>query len=209
MKSQKVLLKGKVYDLADTADLVSIQNALVPDNWPGKKADGVRHFLAVSEMLSFQIKRYVAARYQKIAKAALEEGADGGAAKMGVTFGFEIDFTSPLVAALTKMKLSFSVRDVLEGKPQTVDLTQNDFFDKLDEQDDMSKVLDPSSVERETEEAAAEAADKKADDKKAKAEAKKAAAGTVEKFPPTPGESQEPPPAPPGVDKKLRTRKKP
>lgn len=207
MKSQKVTLKGKVYDLADTADLVSIQSQLVPENWPGKKADGVRHFLAVSEMLSFQIKRYVAARYQKIAKAALEEGADGGAAKMGVSFSFEIDFTSPLVAALSKMKLSFSVRDVLEGKPQTVDLTQNDFFDKLDEQDDMSQVLDTSSVERETEEDAAAKADAKADAKKAKEAAKGGKAGTVEKFPPTPGESSEPPPAPTGVDKKPRGRK--
>ncbi len=207
MKSQKVLIRGKVYDLADTADLVSIQNALVPDNWPGKKADGVRHFLAVSEMLSFQIKRYVAARYQKIAKAALEEGADGGAAKMGVTFGFEIDFTSPLVAALTKMKLSFSVRDVLEGKPQTVDLTQSNFYDKLDEGDDMGKVLDTSSVERETEEDAAAKADAKADAKKAKADAKGGKGGAVEKFPPTPDESQTPPPAPAGVDKKPRGRK--
>lgn len=210
MKSQKVILKGKVYDLADTADLVSIQSQLVPQNWPGKKADGVRHFLAIQEMLGFQLKRYVAARYQKIAHAALQEGADGGDAKLGVTFAFEIDFTSPMVAALTKMKLSFSVRNSLEGRPQTVDLTQNDFFDKLDEGDDMGKVLDTSSVERETEEDAAAKADAKADEKKAKADAKKnAKPGTVEKFPPTPEESQTPPPAPTGVDKKPRARKKP
>jgi hypothetical protein len=200
MSNQKVTIKGKVYDLADTADLVSIQNALVPDNWPGKKADGVRHFLAIQEMLGFQIKRYVAARYKNIAKAALEEGEEGGAAKMGVSFSFEIDFTSPLVAALTKMKLSFSVRNVLEGKPQTVDLTQSNFYDKLDE--DMGKVLDTGLVEREVAEADAE----KADEKKAKAEAKKGA-GKVEKFPPTPDESQTPPPPPSGVDKKPRSRK--
>lgn len=201
MKEQRVTIKGKVYNLADTADLVSIQNALVPDNWPGKKPDGVRHFLAIQEMLGFQIKRYVAARYKSIAKAAIEEGEEGGAAKMGVSFTFEIDFTSPLVAALSKMKLSFSVRNVLEGKPQTVDLTQSDFYDKLDE--DMAKVLDVSSIERETEEDEAAKADAKADAKKAAAAAK-GNGGSVEKFPPTPDKSQTPPPAPAGVDKKPR-----
>lgn len=206
MKEQRVTIKGKTYNLADTADLVSIQNALVPDNWPGKKPDGVRHFLAIQEMLGFQIKRYVAARYKNIAKAALEEGEEGGAAKMGVSFSFEIDFTSPLVAALSKMKLSFSVRNVLEGKPQTVDLTQSDFYEKLDE--DMGKVLDVSSVERETEEDEAAKADAKADAKKEKAAAKADKGGTAERFPPTPDESQTPPPAPAGVDKKPRKGKK-
>ena len=192
MPNQKFTIRGKTYNLAEAADLVSIQNALVPDNWPGKKPDGVRHFLAIQEMLGVQIRRYVAAKYQKIAKAALTEGADGGESKMKVTFAFEIDFTSPLVAALADMKLSFSVRDVLEGKPQTVDLTQANFFEVLEEQEaDMTPVMDTGSVEREVEQAAAQEAQLKAQEKdtaktakadeKAAKKAEKSAAKKAEK----------------------------
>src|SRR6266567_2646738 len=116
--SKKFTIRGKTYDLADAADLVSIQNALVPDNWPGKKSDCVRLFLALQEMLALQIRRHFAANFKQLAKSAIEESEDGGSARIGSTFAFEIDLTSPLVAALTKLKMSFSVKHGTEGKPQ-------------------------------------------------------------------------------------------
>lgn len=141
--SKKFTIRGKTYDLADAADLVSIQNALVPDNWPGKKADCVRLFLALQEMLALQIRRHFAANFKQLAKSAIEESEDGGSARIGSTFAFEIDLTSPLVAALTKLKMSFSVKHGTEGKPQTFDLTQGEL--PLDG-DDMSQVLNPKSL---------------------------------------------------------------
>lgn len=141
--SKKFTIRGKTYDLADAADLVSIQNALVPDNWPGKKSDCVRLFLALQEMLALQIRRHFAANFKQLAKSAIEEAEDGGSARIGSTFAFEIDLTSPLVAALTKLKMSFSVKHGTEGKPQTFDLTQGEL--PLDG-DDMSQVLNPRSL---------------------------------------------------------------
>lgn len=145
--SKKFTIRGKTYDLADAADLVSIQNALVPDNWPGKKSDCVRLFLALQEMLALQIRRHFAANFKQLAKSAIEESDDGGSARIGSTFAFEIDLTSPLVAALTKLKMSFSVKHGTEGKPQTFDLTQGEL--PLDG-DDMSQVLNPRSLTDET-----------------------------------------------------------
>lgn len=145
--SKKFTIRGKTYDLADAADLVSIQNALVPDNWPGKKSDCVRLFLALQEMLALQIRRHFAANFKQLAKSAIEESEDGGSARIGSTFAFEIDLTSPLVAALTKLKMSFSVKHGTEGKPQTFDLTQGEL--PLDG-DDMSQVLNPRSLTDET-----------------------------------------------------------
>lgn len=218
MPQKTFTIRGKTYNLDDAADLVSIQNALVPENWPGKKADGVRHFLAMQEMLGFEIRRYFAAKYKKIVSQAVEEGQDGGEAKLGVTFAFTVDVTTPLAATLSNMKLSFSVRDVLTGKPKTVDLTQANFLDKLDSEDDMTKVLDTSSVTREVAEQEAAEAKEKSDAKDAKAAAKSKgkadakAEAKVEKFP-AGGKPNEAPPlpedsaTPPAVDKLPRRGK--
>jgi hypothetical protein len=94
-------------------------------------------------MLALQIRRHFAANFKQLAKSAIEESEDGGSARIGSTFAFEIDLTSPLVAALTKLKMSFSVKHGTEGKPQTFDLTQGEL--PLDG-DDMSQVLNPRSL---------------------------------------------------------------
>lgn len=176
--NRKFTIKGRTYDLSDAADLVSIQNALVPENWTGKKGDLVRLFLVLSDMAALQFRRHFAANFKKLAKAALEEQADGGSARIGTTFAIEIDLTSPMVAALTKIKMSFSTKTSTDGKPQTIDLTQDEL--PLDE-GDMSEVLEPGGLDREK-------ADAEEEEKKRKAAEKdeKAAAAKLEKFPGAP-----------------------
>lgn len=146
MSSKKFTIRGRTYNLEDAADLVSIQNVLAPENWPGKKGDAVRLFLALQEMLALQVRRHFAANFKTLAKTALEEGAEGGSARIGATFAFEVDFTSPLVAALTKIKMNFSVKHGTEGKPQTHDLTQGEL--PLDG-DDMTAVFETKKLTEE------------------------------------------------------------
>lgn len=150
MSKRTVTIRGRTYNMDDAADLVSVQSVLIPDEWPGKRGDGVRLFNALQEMLALQLRRHFAANFKQLARAAIDEGADGGAAKIGATFAFEVDFTSPMVAALTKLKMSFSVRHGTEGKPQTYDLTQGEL--PL-EGDDMSVVFDVKSLVTEAQEA--------------------------------------------------------
>lgn len=151
MSKRTVTIRGRTYNMDDAADLVSVQSVLIPDEWPGKRGDGVRLFNALQEMLALQLRRHFAANFKQLARAAIDEGSDGGAAKIGATFAFEVDFTSPMVAALTKLKMSFSVRHGTEGKPQTYDLTQGEL--PL-EGDDMSVVFDVKSLVTEAQEAA-------------------------------------------------------
>jgi hypothetical protein len=146
--SKKFTIRGKTYDLDDAADLVSIQNALVPDNWPGKRADGVRNFIATQEMLALQLRRHLAANFKTISKTAQEEVAEGGNGKVKVSFSFEIDQTSPMVVAITGLSMSFSVKHGTKGKPQTYDLTQGEL--PL-EGEDMTSVFDTKTTESEGE----------------------------------------------------------
>jgi hypothetical protein len=190
--SKKFTIRGKTYDLDDAADLVSIQNALVPENWPGKRADGVRNFIATQEMLALQLRRHLAANFRIISKTAQEEVAEGGTGKVKVSFAFEIDQTSPMVVAITGLAMSFSVKHGTKGKPQTYDLTQGEL--PL-EGEDMTSVFDTKTTESE--------ADAKDDEEKKDDE--KPATDKVEKFPgaansegdvtpeTTPGDTPEPP----------------
>lgn len=200
--SKKFTIRGKTYDLEDAADVVSIQNALVPENWPGKKADCVRLFLALQDMLSKQIARHLAANFRQISKSAQEELADGGSGKVAVSFAFEIDQTSPLVAALTKLKMSFSVKYATDGKPQTFDLTQGEL--PLDG-DDMTEVMDVGSIARENKEAEAAAVKQREEEEAAAAAAKTSKEGPPEGDPSAPATATS---APVGVDKKARKKKK-
>ena len=192
---KKFTIKGRTYDLEDAADLVSIQNALVPDNWPTKKADCVRLFLSSQEMLSLQLKRHLAANWKAICKAAQEnqEPDGGGRAELAIGFGFTLDQTAPMIAAISKIKMAFSVKHSTEGRPITHDLSQGEFLDE-----DMSVVFQTGGIEKEKAEAAAE-------EKKAKEDAKiiaLPAAGPDGEVTP---ESE---PGDAGVDKKPRSRKK-
>lgn len=144
MQKNKVTIRGRTYDLNDVGDLASIQAVLVSDNWPTKRADGVKLFLSLQNMLSLQLKRHLAANFKTIMKNALEEGAEGGTAEMSVNFGFTVDLTAPTVATISAHKLSFSVKHETKGKPQTYDLTQGEFID-----DDMNVVLDVKGFEKE------------------------------------------------------------
>lgn len=175
MPKQKVTIRNKVFDLDDAADLVSIQNALVPDNWPAKKAEAVRLFISLQNMLAKKFKQHFAANFKGLMKSAVEEGEDGGAARISATFKFEIDVTVPQVAALSKNALNYSVKHGTEGKPQTHDLTQGEF---LDENDDV--VLDTHALEAEN----AQIAEEEKAKLKAEAKAEKEK-GKVEAFPPS------------------------
>jgi hypothetical protein len=96
----------------------------------------------------------LAANFKTITKACQEDAVESGSAKLGVTFTFEIDQTSPLVAAITKLGMGFSVKHGTKGKAQTFDLTQGEL--PLDGED-MSEVLDTRSLAKEAEESAAPA----------------------------------------------------
>jgi hypothetical protein len=141
---QKVTIRGRTYDLADISDLTSIQSALVPENWNGRKADGVALFLSLQNMLALQLKRHLAANFKIICKTALEEGEDGGKAQVALAFGFTLDLTAPTVATIAAHKLGFSVKHETKGKPQTHDLSQGEFLD-----DDMNVVLNIKGFEEE------------------------------------------------------------
>jgi len=195
-KQNKVTIRGKTYDLDDAADIVSIQNALVPPNWPLKRPDAVRLFVSLQNMAALQFKRHFAANFKGLLKAALEEGEDSGSAKIAANFGFEIDVTAPQVAALTKLGLKYSVKHGTTGKPQTHDLTQGEFLD-----DDGSVVVSDADLDKEKKDA--EEAEEKAKIEQAKLDAEAAAAGaggdiTAEN---QPGDA-------PAVDKPKRKRKK-
>ncbi len=202
-KQQKVTIRNKTYDLDDAADLVSIQNALVPENWPAKKAEGVRLFISLQNMLAKKFKQHFAANFKGLMKSAVEEGEDGGAARIGATFKFEIDVTVPQVAALSKNALNYSVKHGTEGKPQTHDLTQGEF---LDEENDV--ILDTHAIESDNaqiaeEEKAKLKAEEAADKSKEKAAAEAlpaAAVGGDVTAENTPGDKP--------VDKKPRKKKK-
>jgi len=136
--SKKLTIRGKTYDMDDLQDSVAIQNVLVPDNWPLKKAAGVSLFLSLQNMLALELKRHLAANFKRITRNAFEEAeSDGGKAVQGVSFSFEIDMTAPQVAAITKIKLGGSAKFGTTGKPRTHDLTQGEFL-----ADDLSVVLD-------------------------------------------------------------------
>lgn len=190
MSSKKVTVRGKTYDLADLADIVSIQGALVPDNWPTKKADCVNLFLSVQNMLGMEFKRHLAANWKQICKAAQEEGADGNPARLAVAFNFELDQSAPTVAAFTKTAMSFSVKHGTKGKPRTHDLAQGEFLDE-----DMSVVFDVKGFEKENAPEEKPEKEPKADDAPPDPESP-APVGTF------PGET------PAAVDKPKRKRKK-
>jgi hypothetical protein len=151
--SSKITIRGRVYDLNETPDLVSIQNALVPDNWPIKKSDGVRLFLSLQKMLALEFKRHLAANFKRILKTAVEEGEEG-TAEVPVSFSFSVNISAPQVATHGKTKMSYSAKYSTEGKPKTHDLNQGEFLD-----DDMGVVLDTRGFAKEAEEAGKEKAE--------------------------------------------------
>ena len=140
--NEKVTIKGKTYDLEDTADLVSIQNQLVPDNWKLSRAACVKLIIRLGVMLSFQFLRHWYANARMIIKAALEEGESGGKAEQTVAFTFKIDVTAPQVAAITALRMGGAMKFGTTGTPQTYDLTQVEL--PLDP--DMGKVFDTGSL---------------------------------------------------------------
>jgi hypothetical protein len=140
--NQQVTIKGKTYDLEDTADLVSIQNQLVPDNWKLSRAACVKLIIRLGVMLSFQFLRHWYANARMIIKAALDEGEGGGKAEQTVSFTFKIDVTAPQVAAITALKMGGTMKFGTTGTPQTSDLTQSEL--PLDS--DLSKAFDTGSL---------------------------------------------------------------
>lgn len=157
----KVTIRGKVYDLDDIGDVIAVQSALVPENWPIKKADCVKVFISLQNMLAFEFKRHLAANWKAICKAIQEEANEpGGVARLAVAFNFEVDQTAPTVAAFSKSKMSFSVKHSTEGKPRTHDINQGEFLG-----DDLSVVLDVKGFAREAAEPEPKAEEKKGDEK--------------------------------------------
>lgn len=145
MSTRTVIKIGdREYDLSEIADVAQLQATLVPDNWPGNKADCVRLFLQTSELLAFQFKRHLAHNWLKLCKTARESADEGDPAKIKAGFNFELDQSAPLVAAITKCKMSFSATHSTESKPITRDITQGEFLG-----DDMSVILDTAALDRE------------------------------------------------------------
>ena len=131
MPKTTITIRGKSYNMDDLQDAVSIQKALVPDNWPLEKSAGVKLFLSLQNMLALQLKRHLAANFKRILRNAFEEAEDeGGKAAQAVSFTFEIDVTAPQVAAITKLKMAGSSKFLTTGKPVTHDLTQGEFLDE-------------------------------------------------------------------------------
>lgn len=128
-KNDKIHIRGRTYNLDDLSDLTSIQAVLVPDNWPTKKSEGVKHFISLRNMLCMQLSRHLAANFKIIAKTALEEGENGDPAQVNVGFGFTVDFTAPTVATISAHKLGFSMKHETKGKPVTHDVNQGEFLD--------------------------------------------------------------------------------
>ena len=143
--AKKITIRGRQYDLNEIADLASIQNVLVAENWPLTKAEGVNLFLSLQNMLALQLKRHLAANFRTLMKTALEEGEEnGGKAQVSAAFAFTLDLTAPTIATISAHKLGFSVKHETKGKPQTYDLAQGEFLD-----DDMQVVMDVKGFEKE------------------------------------------------------------
>jgi hypothetical protein len=142
-----VKVGDREYDLSEVSEVAQLQAQLVPDNWPGNKSDCVRLFLQTADMLGLQFKRHLAHNWLKLCKTAQEAKEEGEAAKVGMSFVFELDQSAPLVAAITKCKSRFSATHTTESKPVTKDITQGEFL-----ADDMSVILDTKSLDREMEE---------------------------------------------------------
>jgi hypothetical protein len=210
-----VKIGDREYDLSEVADVAQLQATLVPDNWPGNKADCVRLFLQTRELLAFQFSRHLAHNWLKLCKTAQETKEDGDPAKVKAGFAFELDQSAPLVAAITKCKMSFSATHSTESKPITKDITQGEFLG-----DDMSVILDTSSLDKEMQEsekpAAGEGGENGAGEpgepgeggERAPADANGADAGGE-----NPPDPENPPAAEPGAEpeksgKKKRSRKK-
>lgn len=119
-------IHGRTYDLNDLPDSVKVQNMLCPENWPGTKKDAVRHFLALRSLVMHQLGRHFAANFKKIAQRCMEEAEEQQPARVSIGFSFEVDMSAPTVAALAAHKMSFSVKHETKGKPQTIDLNQEE-----------------------------------------------------------------------------------
>lgn len=126
----KVIIGGKPVDLDKLEELAQVQAQLVPDNWPMSKREGVRLFLSLQDMAALEFRRHLAHNFKTIVKTALEEKEDGNAPRVAVAFTVEVDLTAPNVAALAKIKMSFSRKFTTEGKPKTHDINQGDFLDE-------------------------------------------------------------------------------
>lgn len=145
---KKINLGGKLYDPEEVADMRSIQRALVPPNWPGTSRQCVELFLSTQNVIALELKRHLAGNWRQICKANREEADDGGVPKLGISFTFELDQTAPQVVAVTKMKMSFSVKHSTSGAPKVHDINQGEFLDE-----DMAVVFDTKSLGKESEEA--------------------------------------------------------
>jgi hypothetical protein len=136
----KITVGGKSVDMDKLEEVAQLQATLLPDNWPIAKRDGVRLFLNTKEMLVQEFERHIAYNYKKIVGVALAQQASGDGAEVGVSFGFELNFSALTVAALGKTKMAFSQKFSSEGKPKTHDINQGDFFS------DMGAALDTDSL---------------------------------------------------------------
>jgi len=132
MSKITVTILGRTYDLSSPADLTSVQDMLVSDNWTETKADGVRLFLSLQNMLAAQLKRHLAANFKSIMKTAIEEGTghEDNPSAVAITFAFTIDMSVPTIATISAHKLGFSVRHETKGQPQTHDMLQGEFLDE-------------------------------------------------------------------------------
>jgi hypothetical protein len=96
-------------------------------------------------MLAHQFKRHLAHNWKKLCRQTQEELAESNPGRVKVSFTFELDQSAPTVAAFTKIAMSFSRTEKTEGKAQSRDINQGDFFNE-----DLGDVLDTAKLETET-----------------------------------------------------------
>ena len=153
--TSKVTVGGKAVDLDKLEEVAQLQAALLPDNWPIAKRDGVRLFLNLQEMAAHEFKRHLAANFKKIVRAALEQQADNEGAEITVSFKLPLNFSALTVAALGETAMSGSQKFGTKGKAKTHDLAQGDFMDKLDDVLDTESFTAQPEEEKQTETPAA------------------------------------------------------
>lgn len=186
MKEVKVTLHGRVYDMEKLVDATSIQAELVPDNWPGTKADCVRLMMATQDILCHELRRHIAHNWRHACKTIQENKADGEGASLKLTFKFELDQSVPTLAAIRSNALSYSANYGSTAKAKSFDITQGDFFG------DLSATVDATSLDQEAQATAADKEQARLDKEAAaeldrKAEEEKAAG----KVTPLPGAKKE------------------
>jgi hypothetical protein len=204
-QKQKVIIAGQTLDIDSLEDSLIMQNLLLPKGFDGDKADAVRLFLNLRNMVIAELDRHLTHNYKKMQREGAILVEDGEKPVIGVSFKFEFDFSVPTVAAIGKTKMNVGGGFSSEGKAKTHDINQGDLFE-----DNTS--LDPGAMDREAEleRLEKEKEEREADEAKARRdeEKKAAAAAAGDNVTSLPGAAGEPVEQPKETKKKVAKKNK-